>query len=149
MAKYRHRIFEMYDFREEAILALTPKSVNTLTDGTALESLTLRQLSVSRSEVVTHVTFKEATTFDDQSVNELREDLAKLAEMLVRDSKVLFDFAGVVSFGSASFDALVLFNKMLKIKGSRIALCCLAPAAREFFFLPDDRDRLRPPSAAN
>jgi anti-anti-sigma regulatory factor len=134
MAKYRHRIFEMYDFREEAILALTPKSVNTLTDGTALESLTLRQLSVARSAVVTHVTFKEATTFDDQSVNELREDLAKLAEMLVRDSKVLFDFAGVVSFGSASFDALVLFNKMLKIKGSRIALCCLAPTVRESFF---------------
>ena len=133
MAKYRHRIFEMYDFRDEATRALTPKSENTGTEGTAPESWTFRHLAVSRSGAVTHVTFKEATTFGDEIASELREDLVKLADMLVRDSKVLFDFVGVVLFGSASFNALVLFNKRLKIKGSRIALCCLVPTVRESF----------------
>ena len=59
--------------------------------------------------------------------------MAKLADMLDRDSKVLFDFAGVVLFGPASFNALVLFNKRLENKGSRIALCSLAPTVRESF----------------
>jgi len=133
MAKYRHRIFEMYEFRDEATHALTPKSENTVTEGTAPESWTFRHLAVSRSAVVTHVKFKEETTFGDETVQTLREDLAKLAEMLDKDSKVLFDFAGVVLFGPASFNALVLFNKRLKNKGSRIALCSLAPTVRESF----------------
>ena len=123
----------MYEFLDEATHALTPKSENTVTEGTAPESWTFRHLAVSRSEVVTHVKFNEEATFGDETVNTFREDLAKLADMLDRDSKVLFDFAGVVLFGPASFNALVLFNKRLKNKGSRIALCSLAPTVRESF----------------
>ena len=32
MAKYAHRVFEMYDFRDEAVRALMPKSVNPVTE---------------------------------------------------------------------------------------------------------------------
>ena len=40
MANYRHRIFEMYEFRNEAIRALTPKSAHPVTEATTLESWT-------------------------------------------------------------------------------------------------------------
>ena len=53
---------------------------------------------------------------------------------MVRDCKVLFNFAGVKSLCSAPMDALILFNKKLRTKSSRMALCCLDPAARESFF---------------
>jgi anti-anti-sigma regulatory factor len=64
---------------------------------------------------------------------------------LGNDSKVLVDFTGIELFDAAFIDALLLLSKRLRTKGSRIALCCLAPAARAFFFLPDERDRLGPP----
>ncbi len=58
MPKYRHRIFEMYDFRDEAILALAPKSDHSATEATPPETWTFEHLAVSRSERVTHVKFK-------------------------------------------------------------------------------------------
>ena len=42
MAKYRHRIFEMYEFRDEATRALTPKSARPATEATAPESWTFK-----------------------------------------------------------------------------------------------------------
>lgn len=124
----------MYDFRDEAIRALTPKTADPVMEATAPESWTFRHLAVSRSASVTHVEFKRAETFGEETVSTLRKDFAKLADQLVRGSKVLLDFAGVKSFCAASIDALVLFNQNLKHRGSRIALCCLDPAARESFF---------------
>jgi anti-anti-sigma regulatory factor len=91
-------------------------------------------LAVSRSAGVTQVRFKEAQTFGEETVSDLRDDFAQLADRLGRDSKVLLDFTGVKSFSAASIGALALFNQKLQTKGSRIALCCLAPAARESFF---------------
>ena len=44
MAKYRHRIFEMYEFRDEAILALTPRSAPAETADAAVESWTFQQV---------------------------------------------------------------------------------------------------------
>ena len=35
MAKYRHRIFEMYEFRDEAVRALTPKLARPVTEAAA------------------------------------------------------------------------------------------------------------------
>jgi anti-anti-sigma regulatory factor len=61
------------------------------------------------------------------------------------DSKVLVDFTNVALFDAAFIDSLLLFRRTLRTKGSRIALCCLAPAARAFFFLPDERNRLDKP----
>ncbi len=135
MAKYRHRIFEMYDFRDEAILAITPRSEKPATEATTPESWIFKHLDVSRSASVTLVQFKEAQAFGEETVSDLRGDFARLAEKLGRDSKVLVDFAGVTSFSAACIDALVLFNQRLQTKGSRIALCCLDPAARESFFV--------------
>ena len=134
MAKYRHRIFEMYEFRDEAIRALTPKTVCPVTEPTAPESWALKHLAVSRSASVTHVEFKKAQTFGKETVSDLRNDFAQLADRLARDSKVLLDFAGVKSICAASIEQLVLFNQKLRIKGSRIALCCLDPTVRECFF---------------
>lgn len=134
MAKVQHRIFEIYESRDEAIQVLTPKAERTATDATALESWEFRHLAVSRSSGVTLVQFKDGQDFDDQTVAGLRDDFAQLADQLGRDNKVLFDFTGVATFGSAFISAMALFNKKLRIKGSRIALCCLAPTVRDSFF---------------
>ena len=134
MAKYRHRIFEMYELRDEAIVALTPKTARPATEASAPESWSFTHLAVSRSTCVTHVEFKGSQTFGEETVDDLREDFSQLAERLVTDSKVLLDFAGVKSFCAASVDTLVRFNKKLRNKGSRTVLCCLEPAARESFF---------------
>ncbi len=134
MAKYPHRIFEMYEFRDEAIQELTPKTERNLAEATEPESWTFKYLAVSRPEDVTLVTFKEATEFGDAAVNELRDDLARLADMLEKNSKVLIDFTGVASFSAASVNAIALCKQRLRNKGSRIALCSLAPTVRESFF---------------
>jgi FtsZ-interacting cell division protein YlmF len=135
MAKYRHRIFEMYELREEAVRAMTPRSEKTATEATAPESWTFTHLDVSRSAGVMHVQFKEPRDFEDATMGGLREDLKSLADLLGRDSKVLMDFSGVKSFDAASISVLVQFSRNLQIKGSRFALCCLEPATRESFFV--------------
>ena len=134
MAKYRHRIFEMYEFRDEATRALTPKSARPVTEATAPESWTFKHLTVSRSAGVAHVQFKSAQAFGEETVNDLRVDFSQLADRLVRDSKVLLDFVGVKSFCAASIDELILFNQKLRTKGSRIALCRLDPTVHQSFF---------------
>ena len=139
MAKYRHRIFEMYEFRDEAIRALTPKIARPVTEATAPESWSFEHLAVSLSACVTHVEFKRAQTYGEETVSDLREDFGQLVNKLAADSKVLLDFGGVKSFCAASIDTLVLFNQTLRHKGSRIVLCCLDPAARESFFAAGSR----------
>ena len=134
MAKYRHRIFEMYEFRDEAVQALTPKSERFGTETDTPETWTFQYLDVSRAARVTHVQFKNAQAFGEETLNDLRQDLGQLAERLSRDSKVLFDFTGVESLDAASLEALALFNQRLRMKGSRMVLCSLAPAVRECFF---------------
>jgi anti-anti-sigma regulatory factor len=141
MAKIPHRIFEIYESCAEATRALTPKSVKTATESTAPESWVFEHLSVSRSAGVTHVQFTKAEDFGEETVAGLRADFAQLADALGIDNKVLVDFTGVVLFSAPFIDALAVFSKKLRTKGSRIALCGLAPAARQSFFLPDDANR--------
>jgi anti-anti-sigma regulatory factor len=133
MAKYRHRIFEMYEGRNEAVRALAPAFEDPETEAVA-ETWVQRLLAVSRSAGVTHVTFQKATTFGDETINDLRDDFAQIAEKLGKDSKVLMDFAGVASFSPASINVLAQFNEKLRTKGSRMVLCALDPTARECFF---------------
>ena len=111
------------------------KVLSPFQEATAPETWNFEQLAVSRPERVTHVEFKKAATFGEETGSKLREEFAQLADRLVRNSKVLLDFAGVTSFSAASLEALVLFKKKLQIKGSRLALCCLDSAARECFFV--------------
>ena len=134
MAKYRHRIFEMYEFHDEATRALTPKTVRPVTETTAPESWTFTHLAVSRSSNVLHVRFKSPESLGGETVSDLRAEIAELSGKLEKDSKVLFDFAGVKSFCDASINALELFNRDLRTKGSRIALCRLAPGVKQSFF---------------
>jgi len=139
MAKYRHRIFEMYEFRDEAIQALTPKSERPVTevfapDTSSPESWNFKYLAVSRPGSVTQVQFTKAQSFGEETLGDLRDDFAQLADKLGKNSKVLVDFTGVESFSSQCIDALALFNQKLRTKGSRIALCCLDTATRESFF---------------
>ena len=146
MAKIPHRVFEIYESRDEAIRILTPKLQKATTESSALATWTFQHLAVSRAGAVTHVRFTKAKEFGDETVAGLREDFTQLADKLGIDSIVLVDFTGVTLFSAAFIDALAAFSRRLRTKGSRIALCCLAPAARDFFFLPDDRQRSEAPS---
>ena len=134
MAKYRHRIFEMYDFLDEAIRALTPKWELPEPDAAPPESWTFRHLAVSRSTLLTHVKFREATTFENETINDLREDFDQLADRLKKDSKVLVDFEGVASFPPGAINVLAQFNDRLRTRGSRMVLCSLDPTTRDCFF---------------
>ena len=133
MAKYRHRIFEMFEFRAEAVRALTPKSARPVTEAADPDSWTFKCLAVSLLDNVTLVGFK-AHDLGKESENDLRADILQLVAQLVNDSKVLIDFAGVTSFSPGSIEMLALLDRQLRNKGSRIALCGLAPAVRDSFF---------------
>lgn len=137
MAKYRHRYFEMYDLRDEAAQAMMPKSGKFATEATAPESWSFAHLEVSRRADVICVQFKVPPSFEDAAATDLRDDLSRLADLLGRDSRVLLDFSGVETFNAASISALIQFNRNLQMKGSRLALCCLAPATREAFFVTE------------
>ena len=134
MAKYRHRIFEMYEFLDEAAAAQALKATSPSADDSDPASWSFHYLHVSRSSGMTHIEFKQRQSFDEETVNDLREDFAQLAEKLVRSSTILLDFSEAESFCAAAIDALELFNQKLRVKGSRLALCCLAPEVRESFF---------------
>ncbi len=134
MAKYRHRIFEMYEFRDEATCALTSMSAQTGAEATDSEVWTLKYLVVSNSASVVLVQFKKGQSFEEETANDLRADFSQLADKLARDSKVLIDFDGVASFGAAAIEELTLFKQKLRTKGSRIALCCLEPTVHKSFF---------------
>lgn len=135
MAKQRHRIFEIYEHRDEAIQALTPKSVKT--NGVKASDplpANFNHLTVSRSSVVTHVQFKGTMEFPEETERELRDDFSRLAGLLDIDSKVLLDFMDVKSFAPACVDALVDFVRTLRNRGSRAVLCSLAPHVRASFY---------------
>ena len=134
MAKYMHRIFEMFESRDEAVRALTPKFEVADMETAVSESWTLRHLTVSRIGRITHVEFQGATDFGDETINDLREDFAQLSNRLDMDSKVSMDFTGVASFNPASIRVLTEFHEKLRTKGSRMVLSSLDPSARSCFF---------------
>ncbi len=135
MAKYPHRIFEMYEEREEAIRALTPKSKEMDANTLAIPSpLDLSHLDVSRGATVTHVRFTGAGGFPKEAEAGLLEDLEKLVAVLEINSKVLLDFEDVESFSPACVNALVVFERKLRNRGSRAVLCSLASDTRASFF---------------
>ena len=111
---------------------MTPKNASSLEDD-SLASLTFNKLTVSLLEYVVRVEF-HSKSFGRKTLSELRQDFLQLSEALALNSKVLFDFAGVESFCDASINALELFNRDLRTKGSRIALCRLAPGVKQSFF---------------
>jgi MFS superfamily sulfate permease-like transporter len=139
MPKIPHRTFEIYETFEDAALALKRKVAKTESELSALDSSTFEHLAVSGSAGVMRVRFREASTFTEATVAGLRTDFAQLADKLDKDSTVVVDFTGVELFDAAFVDALLLFRRQLRTRGSRIALCCLAPTALAYFFTANDR----------
>lgn len=134
MAKDRHRIFEIYESRDEAAWELMPKVDKAESEVTSTESWSFKQLAVSRLAGITQVRFKEPALLAQEIITQIQEDLALLADKLGGGSRVLIDFTGVQMFGSAGINALIMFNKKLQIRGSRMVLCCLDPNVRATFF---------------
>ena len=135
LAKYRHRIFEMYECRDEAIRALIPNSAEMDEERlTEPPSSDFCHLTVARTSILTHVQFNRSVETVGDAVDDLRDDLARLAGMLDISSKVLLDFSGVESFSSACINELAAFDRKLRHRGSRMVLCSLAPETRACFF---------------
>lgn len=124
----------MYEYRDEAVDSLAPNSVQPVADTDAPESWKFKHLGVTQLANIAHVEFKQGDTFKENTENELREDLAHLADLLTKNSRVLFDFTGVASVSALSINELASFNQNLRTKGSRIAVCCLDADVRESFF---------------
>lgn len=134
MAKYNHRIFEMYDSRDEAVQALTPRTASseTATDDPAIWNLNV--LDASQSASLTLVRFKKSLSGADNPTRDLQKDFAKLTDKLSPGSKLLLDFTDLDAISAASIETLASFNQHLRHRGSRIVLCCLAPEVRSSFF---------------
>jgi hypothetical protein len=125
----------MYEERDEAILALTPKSVGIAeTAAVAPFPSDFTHLTVSRCGVVTHVQFQGMSASAGETEGKLSEDFDRLADMLKINSKVLVDFADVETFSPGCINALAVFERKLRNRGSRTALCSLAPDTRACFF---------------
>jgi anti-anti-sigma regulatory factor len=124
----------MYEFRDEAIEALTPRSSRFEAPACNPDDWNFEQLEVTLTDNVTSVVFKEPQYTDSQTENALRNDFLSLAEKLGNNSKVLLDFTGIDAFSGTAIQAIVAFNAKLQNKGSRIALCCLEPTVRAAFF---------------
>ena len=134
MAKYRHKLFEMYDFHNEARDALASKEVMSLPESTAWQDAKFSLLEISQEAGITVIKFQSPASAEPSMSPDYREDFATLAAVLSRNSKVIFDFTGVEKFGPASIDALGNLSHTLRNKGSRIVLCCLQPEVKEAFF---------------
>ena len=134
MAKDRHRIFEIYESRDEAAWELMPKANKAGNDVAATEKSSFQQLVVLQLGGITQVRFKEAEISAPEIVSQIQDELLQLADELGGDSRVLIDFTGEREFGSAAISALMAFNKKLHVRGSRMVLCCLDANVRKSFF---------------
>ncbi len=134
MAKYRHRIFEMYDFLDEAISALAPRSTDQETNSPDPQLWSLRQLNALLVAGVTHAKFKDSNEDQGDFVKELSKDFSQLVDLLPNNSRVLLDFEGRDQFCPDSIEALAFFKRKLQSKGSQLALCNLGPSVRGSFF---------------
>jgi hypothetical protein len=95
-----------------------------------------QHLVISQAGGVTLVEFKSPATFADVNLKELSDDFSLLTESTERHCKIVMDLAGIETVSPGFVEALVQLHGKLKIRGSRIALCALEPAAREAFFAP-------------
>ena len=137
MAKTRHRTFEIFDFAQEASDALASKSARVNTYALDPDLWRFRQLdSAIKPSGVVHVTFKQDTDAEPESMSDLGRDLTDLAELLTNGSRVLLDFEGVLAFDSDAIVQLSEFHSKLQTKGSRVVLCNLESAVRAGFFPP-------------
>ena len=135
MAKIRHRIFEIFDFVQEASNALASKSARVSSYALDPDLWRFRHLhSNIKPSGVAHVTFKQKKAdVESQSMSDLGKDLADLAELLTNGSRVLLDFEGVTTFDADAISKLGEFHRKLQSKGSRVVLCNLEPTVQASF----------------
>jgi len=126
----------MYEFCDEAAIALTPKSANRSDAQTKMlaTSCECKHLSLSPFGNIERVQFKTAHLIDQDTVDDLRTDFSRISDKLSQGSQVIVDFEGVESISNQFIEELLLFNRKLRNKGSRIALCELDPTVRQLFF---------------
>ena len=133
MAKIRHRIFEIFDFVQEASNALASKSARASTYALAPDLWRFRHLDAAiKPSGIAHVTFKQKKA-ESESMSDLGKDLADLSELLTNGSRVLLDFEGVQAFDADAISELGEFNRKLQNKGSRVVLCNLEPTVQASF----------------
>jgi hypothetical protein len=134
MAKDRHRIFEIYEERDEAAWELMPKGNKVAAGAAPPETWSMSQVEVSVLAGITQVRFKEPTLTSNEVIGELKDDFTQLGEKLGTNGKALLDFTGVQEVSTAAVSLLIGFNKKLQVKGSRMVLCCLEPNVRSAIF---------------
>ena len=134
MAKDRHRIFEIYEERDEAAWELMPKGNKAAAVAAPVEPWSSQQLDVCLLAGITQVRFKETSLNSDEVLSELKNDFARLGEQLGTNGRALIDFTGVTEVSTALVNELIALNKKLQIKGSRMVLCCLDPNVRASIF---------------
>ena len=125
----------MFEFRDEAVSALTPKSTGSATESVDPALWTFQNFEASRRDGVTLITFKESKEGqNEESSRKISDELSLIARSLVNNSRVVMDFEGLPEFSADSIEALTQFNKTLQSKGSRLALCNLEPEVHTAFF---------------
>ena len=134
MAKVRHRTFEMYELRDEAVTALTGNSARTAVEKVDPGLWTFQHFVTSRSDGITLVLLKETEGSAAEVSSKIRDELSLMVRSLDHNSRVVMDFEGVSTFSSESIEALTRFNQTLISKGSQLALCNLSPDVQAAFF---------------
>ena len=134
MAKIRHRTFEIFDFVKEASDSLASKSARQNTYSLDPDLWRFRHLNAAiKPSGVAHITFKQESDAESESMSDLAKDFADLAELLTNGSRVLLDFEGVVEFDAEAISKLGDFHRKLQHKGSRVVLCNLEPTVKSSF----------------
>ncbi len=134
MAKYRHRLFEMFDFHDEACDALSTKGdTGSMPPVVPWEDAKLSYLTVQYENGLTKVSFLPMDASENDT-RDYRNDIAVIASQVTRNNKLLFDFSGVHTFSDTAIAALGNLSNTLRHKGSRIVLCCLSDSAKACFF---------------
>lgn len=141
MAKIMHPVFEIYESLDEAIVAVRPRTPKAALTVEALEAAGLQLIRVSQDAGLTLVGFPPGEVDSAGKLAPLRDDLAKLADLLPTDSKVLVDFTAVPYFDAAMIEIIALLARRLKNRGSRIALVCVSPEVLNAFLVPADGRR--------
>ncbi|TWT96189.1 putative anti-sigma factor antagonist BtrV [Botrimarina colliarenosi] len=93
---------------------------------------TPQRITLTNSGDVTVVTFNDSKIIDDQSIQELGQELAALVEGDDRD-KIVLNFAAVEFLSSAALGKLISFEKKSRSKKVKLILTNIRPEIYEVF----------------
>lgn len=93
---------------------------------------TPQRISLAESGDVTVVTFNDSKIIDDQSIQELGQELALLVERDDRP-KIVVNFGAVEFLSSAALGKLISFEKKARTKKVKLILTNIRPEIYEVF----------------